>query len=62
MIPRHMPEDHGKCVVIKGYVGDNHARDMASRRSHYGIIIYVKNAPLIWYSKQHNAVEASRFR
>ena len=51
MIPRHMPEALGKYVVIKAYVDANHAGNMANRRSHYGIIIYVHNAPIIWYSK-----------
>ena len=51
MIPRHMPEALGKYVAIKAYVDDNHAGNMANRRLHYGIIIYVNNAPIIWYSK-----------
>ena len=61
MIPRHIPEALGKYVVIKSYVNANHAGKMANRRSHYGIIIYVNNAPIIWYSKYQNTVEASSF-
>ena len=34
-------------------------KNMANKRSHSGIIIYVNNAPIIWYSKLHNTVEAS---
>ena len=34
---------------------------MANRRSHSGIINYVNNAPIIWYSKVQNTVEASSF-
>ena len=34
---------------------------MTNRRSHSGIIIYVNNALIIWYSKRHNTVEASIF-
>ena len=30
-------------------------------RSHFGIIIYVNNAPIIWYSKRQNTFEASSF-
>ena len=56
-----MPEELGKYVVIKAYVDSNHALNMANRRSHSGIIIYVNNAPIIWYSKCHNTVEASIF-
>ena len=49
----------GKYVVIKAYVNANHTGNMANRRSHYGIIIYVNNEPIIWYSKQQNIVEDS---
>ena len=41
---------------------DNHAGNMANRRSHYGIIIHVNNEPIIWYSKLQNTVEASNHR
>ena len=51
MIPRHMSEELGKYVVIKAYVDANHAVNMENRRSHSGIIIYINNSPIIWYSK-----------
>ena len=56
-----MPEALGKYVVIKAYVDANHAGNMSNRRSHSGIIIYVNNSPIIWYSKKQNTVEASSF-
>ena len=52
MIPMHMPEVLSKYVVIKSYVGDNHAGNIANRRLHSGIIVYVNNSPIIWYSKR----------
>ena len=61
MIPRHMPEMLGMYVVIKAYMDANHAGSMANMRSHSGIIIYVNNAPIIWYSKRQNTGEASIF-
>ena len=61
MMPQNMPEALGKYVLIKDYVVSNHAGNMANRRSHYGMIIYVNNAPIIWYSKRQNTVEASSF-
>ena len=61
MTPRNIPEALGNYVVIKYYVDANHAGNMASKRSHSGIIIYVNNEPIIWYSKQQNTVEASSF-
>ena len=60
-MPRHMLEALGKYVVIKAYVDTNHAVNMEYRRSHSGIIIYVINAPIIWYSKRHSTFEASSF-
>ena len=51
----------GKYVVIKSYVYDNHAGNMANMRSHSGIIVYVNNAPIIWYNKLQNTVKASSF-
>ena len=56
-----MSEALGKYVLIKDYVYANHAGNMPNMRSRCGIIIYVNNAPIIWYSKQQNAVEASSF-
>ena len=50
IIPRNLLEALGNYVVIKAYVDENHAGNMANRRLHYGIIIYVNNAPIIWYS------------
>ena len=32
-----------------------------NRKSHSGIVIYVNNAPIIWYSKHQDTVEASGF-
>ena len=52
MMTRHMSEALGNYVVIKAYFDANHAGNMANGRSHSGIIIYVNNAPVIWYSKQ----------
>ena len=56
-----MTEALGKYVVIKYYVDANHAGNMASSRSCYGIIIYVNNSPIIKYSKRQNTDEASSF-
>ena len=54
-----MPEVLGKYVVIKAYMDADHSVNMENRRSHCGIIIYVNNEPIIWYSKRQNKVEAS---
>ena len=43
MIPGYVLESLGKYFVIKYYVSANHLVNMANRRSHYRIIIYVNN-------------------
>ena len=43
------------------FVDANHAGNVVTRRSHTGILIFVQNAPIIWYSKKQNTVETSSF-
>ena len=50
MMPRYMPALLVNYVVIKDYLSANHVGNMSNTRSHYGIIIYVNNSPIIWYS------------
>ena len=52
-----MPKALGTYVVIKAYVDANRSGNMANIRLHYGIIVYINNTPIIWYSKHQNAVE-----
>ena len=35
--------------------------NVITRRSHTGILIYVQNASIIWFSKRQNTVESSSF-
>jgi hypothetical protein len=60
-LPPNMPEPKGKSVIISCFVDANHAGNMITRRLHTGIIIYVQNAPIIWFSKRQNTVELSSF-
>ena len=60
-LPRHMPEPLGKCVKVRAWVDANHAGNLANRRSHSGMFIYVNNAPIQWFSKRQNTVESSSF-
>jgi len=48
-------------VTISAFVDVNHAGEIVTRQSHSGIFISVQNAPIIWYSKQQNTVEAATF-
>ena len=60
-LPPNMPEAKGKSVVVSCFVDANHADNMITRRSHTGILIYVQNAPIIWFWKRQNTVESSSF-
>jgi len=60
-VPIRGPEPLGNPVRITAYVDANHAGNMKTRRSHSEILIYMNQAPIIWYSKRQNTVEASSF-
>jgi hypothetical protein len=60
-LPPKMPEPRGQAVDITCFVDANHAGNVITRRSHTGVIIFVQNAPIIWFSKKQNTVESSSF-
>ena len=39
----------------------DHAGNLLTSRSHTGIIIFVNNSPIMWYSKCQNSVESTSF-
>ena len=61
IMPMHMSEALGKYVMIKASLDANHSGKNSNRISYYGIIIYVNNEPIIWYSKFQKTVQASSF-
>ena len=58
-LPPKMPEARGRSVITSCFVDSDHAGNKVTRRSHTGILIFVQKAPIIWYSKRQNTVEAS---
>ena len=60
-LPHEMPEALVKSVQIISHVDANHAGNFLNMRSNSGILIYVNNTPVIWYSKRQNTVETSYF-
>ena len=60
-LPGNMPEPLGYGVKMSVFVDADHAGDKVTRRSHSGILIYLNNAPIDWYSKKQNTVESSTF-
>jgi hypothetical protein len=61
VIPLNAPPSMGSPITITVWVDANHAGNLANRRSHTGFIIYVNQAPIVWYSKKQSTVEASSF-
>jgi len=60
-IPDNAPEPRGRSPDIV-YFGDaDHAGDRKTRRSRTGYIIFLNNAPIIWFSKRQTTVETSVF-
>ena len=60
-LPAKMPEPRGHAVSMSAFVDANHAGNVVTRRSHTGIIIFLQNAPILWYSKRQNTVESATF-
>ena len=60
-LPSNMPEPCGNPVTISAFVDANHAGNVVTHRLHSGILIFVQNAPVIWFSKQQNTVEGVTF-
>ena len=60
-IPDNMPEARGKEVTMSCFVDADHAGCRETRRSHSGILLFVNRAPIMWYSKRQNTVEASTY-
>ena len=60
-IPDDAPEPFGISVKITAFVDANHAGNLVTRRSQTGYIIFVNNAPILYYSKRQNTCESSTF-
>jgi hypothetical protein len=60
-IPPDAPEPRGKTLITRLFVDSDHAGDVLIRQSRTGFIIYLNNAPVIWYSKRQGTVETSVF-
>ena len=60
-MPHNMPIARGRPVVTTAFVDASHAANKKTRRSHTGYVIFINRAPILWYSKRQNTVEASTF-
>jgi hypothetical protein len=53
--------ERGNMVVTSCFVDSDHADCKVMRHLHMWVILFLNEAPIIWYSKHHNMVEMSTF-
>ena len=56
-----MPPPRGHAVSSHCFVDADHASNTVTLRSQTGILIFLNQAPIVWYSKRQNPVETSTF-
>ena len=60
-VPIDMPPPRGCAVSTYCFVDADHASNTVTRRLQTGILIFLNQAPIVWYSKRQNTVETSTF-
>jgi hypothetical protein len=61
VIPPNAPEPRGNPVQMTVFCDANHAGNLVTRQSHTGILIYLNQAPITWFSKAQKTVATSTF-
>ena len=56
-----MAPPHGQFVSTHCFVDSDHAGNTIMRQSQTGLLLFVNRAPIVWYSKWQNTIEASTF-
>ena len=56
-----IPEPMGEPLTTSTFVDSDHASNVITRRSHTGILLFVCNGLIKYFSKRHNTVESSTF-
>ena len=56
-----MPEPLREAIQMTAFVDLDHAGNLITHQSQTGYILFCNQAPIIWYSKRQNTVEASTF-
>jgi len=60
-LPHNAPEPKGKPLRAWGEFDADHAHDLENRRSVSGILIYMNESVVKWYSKRQNTIETSTY-
>ena len=56
-----MLDTHGRAVNIYLFVDANYTGNVVARWSYTGIIMFIQNTPIIWFSKIQNKIKAATF-
>ena len=59
--PSNAPEPRGIAFTMRAFVDSDHSGDMITRRSQTGLLIFLNNAPIYWFSKKQGICETSSF-
>ena len=60
-IPQDLPKPLGNEVSAHCFVDASHASNVVTRRSQTGVLIFINQSPVLFYSKRQNSVETSTF-
>jgi hypothetical protein len=60
-VPMNKPEARGTPVKVSLFSDADHAGNLLTRRSHTGLMIFLNNSLIDWYSKGQATVESSTF-
>jgi hypothetical protein len=60
-LPPDMPEPKGNPVRITAYFDADHAGCLQTRRSTTGVLMFLNNTPILWYSKRQATVESATY-
>ena len=60
-IPSNTPEPLGNMMSVNVFVYASHAGEKLTYRSHTGILVYVNNKPIYWFSKIQSTDKTSTF-
>ena len=60
-LPPDMPQPKGNPVHVTAFFDADHAGCLVTRRSTTGILIFLNNTPIFWYSKRQATVESATY-
>jgi len=60
-LPHNMPIPKGNAVRLSAFFDANHASCLVTRRLTSGVLLFMNNVPIKFYSKRQSTLESSTF-